>query len=319
MKHLFLFLAMAFQLSSCATLTNSHFYDAHISSNNPSAKVQIYDSIYNLPAVVTLERSKDDLKIKLITDSTTQDYDVLSSFNPKFLYGNLIWTGVSPIAYFIDSYSSKKYYYGKFIHLDESDTIAISPSCFRDYYAVTCPVEKGQINFVFGLPWVNSFFLKPQYESPKSNTGFVGASVGLEKYYQNNKYIAISASAVTDFFAPIGAVDIEGEWESMNSIYLSLTDNFKFRRFSIGYGANCSMNIWQLRNDNGPNPDIPYREPVTRTGYSLGGSINAYHQVSERLFIGVIYRPTFLNIYPKLHLKYEHLISLDFAFKRRIN
>lgn len=61
-------------------------------------------------------------------------------------------------------------------------------------------------------------------------------------------------------------------------------------------------------------PAPPTREPATKSSFTVDG----YYQVGKRFYIGLIYRPFFLNIYLDVDFKYEHLISLDFKWKIRL-
>lgn len=71
-------------LSSCATIFHDSSHDVVFSSDAPGAKVQVNDSIYQLPATISLKRSRDDLSVKLISDSLTRDFIVYSSLNNTF-------------------------------------------------------------------------------------------------------------------------------------------------------------------------------------------------------------------------------------------
>lgn len=318
-----LLILLIFTLSSCATLLTRRNYRVHIFSNASNAKVQILDSNYNLPASIKIKRSKENLAILLSTDTSHTNFIVKSSPNLAFLYGNLLWIEFSPLAYGIDFTNQKRFYYGKTIFLDVDDTARVLrppvSEFYHNYYTKTYPTEKGQINLMLSFPWINNFYLKPQFESTKSNSGFWGISTGIEYYYTHNKYLSLSAHAATDFFVPVpAAVDISGEYEMMSTIYLNLTDNFKLRRFTLGYGINFSENIWDFRYYDRFGPPPPSRDPVKRRSLSTGITLNAYHQFGEHFFMGMIYRPTFFTIKPEVDAKYEHLISLDFMWKVKL-
>jgi hypothetical protein len=112
------------------------------------------------------------------------------------------------------------------------------------------------------MPYVNSFYLKPEGEGDKINTGFWGLSAGLEYFHKDNRYLSLSASAVTDFFMGIPAsVDVEGEYESMHSTYISLTNNHVINRFHFGYGMNYSRNTWDLDNYDESNAILRQTTP----------------------------------------------------------
>lgn len=315
-----LYLMLIFLFSSCATLITRKDYSIKVSTDLQNARAEILDSIYSLPANFKIKRSKEDLKIKLIGDSLKKNYVVKASPNSAFLYGNLIAYPIFPAMYGVDFTNQKRFYYGKSIFLNSSATTeTIRPKIskgYYDYWSRNYPTNKGQINFTYSFPWVNSFYLHPSQETPKINTGFWGISAGFEYFYRGDKYISLTGSAVMDFFIPFpAAVDFSGEVETMYSVYTSLTDNYKFRRFTIGYGANFSKNTWRIVYHDRFEPLPPTREPATKTSNSVGFTLDGYHQVGKRFYIGLIYRPTILNVYPDIDFKYEHLISLDFKWK----
>lgn len=322
MRNLIFLIPIIF-LSSCATLMLRKDYDIRVSSNVPNAKAEIQDSVYSLPAEFRIRRSKEDLNIKLLSDSLERNYIVKASPNATFLYANLICYPILPIMYGIDFTNQKRFYYGKTITLNSYDTTSIiRPKIsekYYDYWTKSFPTNKGQINLIYSLPWANSFYLKPNQETSKANTGFWGISAGLEYYYKEKKYLSLTGSAVMDFFIPFpAAVDFSGEVENMYSVYTSLTDNYKFRRFTVGYGLNYSRNTWQLVYHDRFDPPPPTREPATKSSNTIGFTFDGYHQIGKRFYIGLIYRPTLLNIYPDVDFKYEHLISLDFKWKIRL-
>lgn len=312
-----------FFFSSCATLILRKDYNIHVSTDLPKAKAEILDSVYSLPTNFKIRRSKDDLRIKLLTDSLKKDYIVKASPNATFLYWNLICYPILPVMYGVDFTNQKRFYYGKSIFLNSYDTTGIiRPKIskgYYDYWTKSFPTRKGRLNLTYSLPWVNSFYLQPNQETSKVNTGFWGISAGLEYFYKENKYVALTGNAVMDFFIPFpAAVDFSGEMENMYSIYTSLTDNYKFRRFTVGYGVNFSRNTWKLVYHDRFDPPPPSREPSTKSSNSFGFTLDGYHQIGKRFYIGLIYRPTFLNVYPDVDFKYEHLISMDFRWKIRI-
>ena len=312
-----------FFISSCATLITRREYTVNVSSDLANAKAEILDSTYCLPANVEIKRSREDLQIKLIGDKIEKAYVVKASPNAAFLYGNLICYPIFPVVYGIDLTNQKRFCYGKSIFLNSADTNGVIrpkiSKSYYDYWSKTYETKEGQVNLVYSLPWVNSFYLHPKQEGPKINTGFWGISAGLEYFYKKDKYVSLTGSAVMDFFIPFpAAVDFSGEVESMNSVYVSLTDNFKFRRFSLGYGANFSRNTWQLVYHDRFDPPPPTREPAKKSDHSIGLTFDGYHQIGKRFYIGLIYRPTLVNLCPDFEFKYGHLISLDFKWKIRI-
>jgi len=312
-------------ITSCATITSRKKQDLTIFSDIPNAKIRLNDSLYTLPAKIEVKRSKKNLNVQLISDtSIVRNYTIKSSATRAFLYGNLIWMQAAPIAYLVDITNPKKFHYTKTAYLKKDDTIGLirTPlaSSYRDYVAKSFSDHRGQTNLSIALPHINSFYLQPQNIGSKRNTGFLGFALGLEHFYAHNKFLCLRADAVTDFIAPFPAVvDFRGEHESMASLYLSLTDNKKHHRFTFGYGLNYSRNVWQLsyyRQIDSVSSEA--KHPISKVSHAAGTTVNTYHQFGKHFFAGIIYRPTFLRVNPSLNFKYEHLISVDFMLKLRL-
>ncbi len=309
--------------NSCATVLNKTKYNIRINSTELPAKVNLNDTILDLPASLKILRSKNDLPIELITDSSNREFVLKSSPSPTFVFGNLLWTYLCPAAYLIDLTNQKRFYYGKSILLDINDSITLLQpvylkkfhSCFEKRY----PTAKNQFYLSISLPWINNFYLRPNQESIKSNTGFWGFSVGLDYYYSEKKYFNLSVAAVSDFFIPVpAAVDILGEYELMDSFYGTFTHNHRIGRFRVGYGLDYAINSWNYKYI--PDSQLPPapRENTTKTSLSFGTVATGNYQVGKNFFIGLIYRPSILRLDPNFELKYEHLISFEFGWKIKI-
>lgn len=317
MQKIILIFGLLIFLTSCATILNEKSYDLLVTTNAPhEAKLSYHDSLYKLPTMLNVERSRNDLLVTLIRDTLKKDYIIESKLSKEFYYDNLIFLGFAPFGYLMDLTNKKRFTYGNSIFLDiNQEGELIEPKFIKSY-----PSKKGQINFTTSLPWINTFYLQPQNETPKSNTGFLGGSTGFEYFYSDNKFVALTASGVMDFFLPVpAAVDLYGEYETMFSLYASLTNNYKVNRFSWGYGLNYSINTWNLSYEAGYDSlPPPSRDPVMKTSRSIGFTFNGYYQFGRFFYMGLIYRPTFLNIQPEVKLKYEHLISVDFMWKIKL-
>lgn len=321
-----LFVVIIVFLPSCATLALKSNYNIHFQSSAENAKLQVSNKIYHLPADVNVIRSKEDLKVTLLTDTLQKDFVLKSGKSLSFMYGNLFLLFYAPVGYGVDMFSEKRFDYGYDIFLDplSNDSIirkATGPESFRSYFSKEYQTNKGQVNLLFSLPWVNSFYMQPKFEKPRFNTGFWGISLGTEYFYKENKFIALTSGAVMDFFLSFpAAVDLSGEHELMSSVYVNLTNNHKTRRFTYGYGINYSKNRWMYSYTDWGDPPPPTRDPETviRTNHSVGLTLTGYHQFGKRFFMGLIYRPTFFQIHPDVKFHYEHLISLDFVWKFKV-
>ena len=291
-------------------------YDFHISSNENNAKVKVYDSVYKLPHKVEVIRSKKDLDVTLITQDSVVDYTIKSSPNPTFLYLNLVTFYLSPINYAVDFTNEKRFYYGRRAYLNTADSTRIIVPRIRkswtNYFAQKYPRKKNDVLVSVSIPYVNGFNFRPKGFGTKVNTGFWGISAGLEYFYKPNRYVGLKFATATDFFVPIpAAVSVDDVRENLSTTYLELTDNFKFGRLHLGYGLNYSINNWRFIDETDINNTINFRQK----NYSVGLTANVYFQFIKWCYVGVVYRPTFYNLRPKGEFDYEHLISLDFAFK----
>jgi hypothetical protein len=186
------------------------------------------------------------------------------------------------------------------------------------YFTKSYDANKGQVDLVFSLPWINNFYMQPINESIKTNSGFVGISAGIDFFYKNNRYVNLSFSAISDFFFPFpAAIDLSGEYELMSSLCYSLTNNHIKNRFSFGYGIVYSSNTWDFRYYDTFNPPPPSREPIKKTNHYMGMVVKGHFQFSKFLYTGLIYRPSILRL-NETTIKYEHSISLEMLFKIRI-
>ena len=179
--------------------------------------------------------------------------------------------------------------------------------------------KKGELHLHISLPYINSFRMLPEKEGTKINTGFNGLAIGFDYYHSNNQFVSFWGAGVQDFFMPpLGAIDMSGEWELMNSLYISLSNNHRVRRFTFGYGLSYGRNTWDFIYTDRFDPPPPTREPVKKSHNAIGLIFPTYFQLREHFFIGAIYRPTFIRPNMQNKFVYEHLISIDFVWKIRI-
>jgi hypothetical protein len=215
------------------------------------------------------------------------------------------------LLFFVKGFSANRVVGGqKFFqrnYLNSADTI-INYINEQDY-------AKGQILLHLSFPYVNSFHITPLNENSKTNSGFMGYSIGLGYCYKKNQYVNITISKIMDSNTPIIFVPIMKEFELLGSDYLiSLSNNHRVNRFSLGYGLSFAQNYWEIVN-NSWKENGTGRKPMRKSHNVLGFNFSSFFRISDVFQMGIIYRPTFfrLNIGPKF--KYEHSISIDFALK----
>lgn len=319
LKRLFL-LAILFCLTSCATIFNKKQYKLKIYSTTANVRAKVYDSVYRLPADVSVKRSKDDLKVTIITDSLSRELIVRPRLSPQFCWGNMGFLSLMPVGYLTDLTNSKRFYYGKELLLNVHDTISTigkKRGGLKAYFKRRYPTAKGQFNLVLSVPYANLFYMQPHNERAKTLGGFLGASLGAEYYYKENKYAKFTAAASINFIAPVPApASYDGPTEFASAYNFTLTDNYKLSRFTVGYGLNYGIYQWRLTNNE--YLLTGEEEPRTRINHDIGIATNAYYQFSRSFFVGVIYNPTFISTYPKTEFNYQHVISLDFLWKIKL-
>lgn len=298
-------------LTSCATIMNQSHESITIYTTEPSKIILNYDTIKTIDnkANLKVERKKEPIKITASTDSITKKIEVKSK-NSFAYWSNIVCN--YGLGMFIDRNNPKRYSYPRKIFINSSDTIS-------RYFRYGQANNKGDLYLHVSFPHINLFRLTPENEGTKINTGFWGLTLGVDYYHSKNQYFNLGISGVLDFFVPVpAAVDISGEYELMSSRYISLSNNHKIKRFTIGYGLSYARNCWDLRYYDTFNPPPPTRDPVKKSNNAFGLIFPTYFQFGDYFNIGVVYRPTFYR--PKLtdKFKYEHLISIDFAWKVRL-
>ena len=145
-------------------------------------------------------------------------------------------------------------------------------------------------------------------------------TVGLDYYHAKNQFVNLGLSGVSDFFVPVpAAVDISGEYEMMSSLYFSLSNNHRLKRFAIGYGLSYGRNTWDFRYYDRFAPPPPTRDPVKKRHNAYGLVFSTYFQLGANSNLGVVYRPTFYRPNTTDEFLYEHLVSIDLAWKIWLN
>ena len=288
----------------------------HVRSDIPNAKVKVYDTVYELPAKVRLQRSREKLQMTLLADTLVRTYTIRPSVSPTFLYLNLVGMQLAPLNYAVDYTNDKRFYYGRKLGLNMRDSV----------FEIDTPIRKrcsgfasrkyernaGDWRINVSVPYINTFLMRPKGIGTVKNTGFWGLSLGADYFYRPHKFLNARVAAATDFFVPFpAAVSQDDISEDMTTMFAEVSDNFKFGRLSLGYGLNYSSNKWSYSDTSDPENSIS----LSRRSNAFGISANAYFQLSKSFYAGCLYRPTLLRISPIAEVRYEHLISVEAMFK----
>ncbi|MCC5918632.1 MAG: hypothetical protein JJU02_15020 [Cryomorphaceae bacterium] len=310
MRQTLYLLSISVLLPSCATMLNSKQTSVKIISNEPISLIINEDTVINnsTEKKISVNRSKEPLIATIYKDNLTKTIKIKPRNSFAYwlnIYPNWhLWTG-----FLFDKNKAKRYTYPKRVYLDMTDTN-------RQYYTYLPWRRKGNIDFHLSIPHINIFLLNPENESSKSSIGFWGLTFGLDYYHSKNQFINASISGVSDFFFPIpAAVTIIGEYELMSSIFTTLSNNHRLGHFTFGYGLSYARNIWDYQYYDNFDPPPATREPIKRSHHSIGLVFPAYYQIGEIFHIGIVYRPSFFRPNLTKYIEYEHVISIDFAWK----
>lgn len=297
---------------SCATIMNEPHTDIRIYTTEPSTIIYRKDTIQTAKnkAKITVERKREPLTLIAQTDSLSKSISI-GSRNSFMYWSNISHTG--GIGMLFDRNSPKRYTYPGRVYLSSSDTI-------NEYFLYSQAKNKGEWHLHASLPHINFFQLTPKNEGTQKNIGFWGLALGVDYHYAHNQFLNISVAELLDYFVPIPAsVYIDGSYEQMRSRYLSLSNHHIIGRFTAGYGLSYARHTWNLRFNGGFEPPPTYaQQPNQRRHNAIGLVFPQYFQLGSSFHLGFVYRPTFFRPNRKVQFKYEHVLSIDFAWKIRV-
>ena len=168
-------------------------------------------------------------------------------------------------------------------------------------------------DLVLSIPYANTFLTVLELEGVKSSFGFLGISLGLNLHHSGNQFVNFGISGVMDFPIPFPAsIHYDGEVEGIGSAHISLSNNHKVNRFTFGYGLSFASyrwtrTLWAIGHE--------VISSISEQHFALGFIFPVYFQIRNRFNIGIIYRPTLLRLNTINKFAYEHIISLDFAWR----
>ena len=309
-------------LSSCATIISRKEYHLKVISKKPeNISVKINDSVYKTPVVIKVLRSNKDLIIHASYDTINKDYIVKKHLSPTFLYGNLGFMQMCPIAYLVDLTNKKKFTYGKNIRINIYDTVQIinNSSLLKlvKRFSYKKP-EKSQFYIKLSLPESNCLHINKQNRYGNF-FGFLGITCETGYYYSSNKHISIGGGALTCFLLPLPApVDYFGSYEDARGKFINIKNNHDFNRLTIGYGLNVTQyTYYKYYFGRFHDTTGTFDEDTTEYSYTeskLGITISATFKLTNKFQIGVNYFPTFINIESFNKINYTHILYFDLIF-----
>ena len=311
MRQTFYILIVSLFMTSCATILNQPYTNVQVNTTEPSKIIYRNDTIktINNKANLCAERKNETLSIVAITDSTTKTIEIKPR-NSFWWWFNIPYTW--GIGMLVDMNNPKRYSYPNKIYINSADTI-------NKYSRYGQSDNKGALRLHLSLPHFNFFNLVPEGEKNRTGANFWGLTIGLDFYHSKNQFINLGATYAFGLVFPIpAAIDLSGEHELMSSWYIGLSNNHKLGRFTLGYGLSFGRNYWDFRFYDWGDPLPPTREPASKSHYVFGLVFPTYFQLGECFNVGIVYRPTFYRPTLTDRVAYEHLISIDFAWKIRL-
>lgn len=178
--------------------------------------------------------------------------------------------------------------------------------------------EKYDFKIDLKLPHINHLSLNPDKEFRDDKFGFNGYGIGFEYNYSEKRFVEANISFVLTFELPFPAPFDTEYNRALYSFHLSVTDNFIKNRFSFGYGINYAVNHRnEIYRDLGLN-DEPLPENTYYNNRDLGLTLNTYYRIGKTLNVGIIYRPSLINLDNGFESIYEHLISLELNWRIKL-
>ncbi len=298
--------------SSCATVFNKNTSDSYIYVTSPAKLVINRDTLTtrNNGTKITALRKNRPISITIVNDGSKQIFEI-APINSLAYYANIMYTfGVGML---VDRNKDRRYGYPKYIYIDPSDSLG------RYYKYPKFGKSKNDVFLHLGIPYVNSLTLHPDGGKRKSMTGFLGLSLGLDYYHQKDQFLNFTAAILTTFQAPVPApIKRDGESETLSSIFVSFSNNIHINVFYLGYGLSYSRNIWNFLDSGNDNSPLPINSSIRKSSDAIGLLFSSHYKLTESFNVGLIYRPSLFRPTLSPTLKYEHLISLDFAWKIRL-
>ena len=237
--------------------------------------------------------------------------------NEEFLFRTGLFLYPIPVGHLIDLTNSNRFTYGRFMHVDAQGNVQrsnrFSERHFRQYH-------QGSTHFLIALPYINFFHLNHPHQMPRNFGGLIGGGLGVQHFYADNRSWVLRGDAITSLppliVLPI-VMMVGGDMDSGSALNVSITDNFHINRFQLGYGVNFARNTkrthgyWKGGWGYEESVWIPRRR---NTNNMLGMALSAHYRLTNHFHIGVIYRPSFIEL-SRIRPMYEHSISIDFMWR----
>jgi hypothetical protein len=256
-------------------------------------------------------RSSDSLQLQVISKDTTHLILVAPKNSEKY-YANVLSFG---LGFIIDSRSSKRYEYPGRIYLYNEAQGGISYSDYRRY------AHKGDLDLHFSISLLNMFMFNPRNSNTVYGAGLLGYNYGIEYYYHSERFINLMSGNSLDLLLNNTANEVVVS-QGFQSFYVNLTHNHVYNdKWSWGYGLSYARNMWDRTIvAHGPY-GLFFHNYESFEKDKLGLEFNVHHRFHKRMMVGLVYRPSFVEIDDDndFLLDFESQLSLNFAWKMQLN
>jgi len=330
MKPTLYLITITFLFSSCATILNRKRQRIVFYTQHPAKVVYQHDTVptLNNKASIRIERKNKVANVEIVEENRKEQIVLYPHSSTAFwfnLYPSLgsgmlvdMWTPkmwAYPSKIDVNNYDSVKYRQRYLLSHDQNQ------NSLKSYLAFDPPRKKGELYFHVAIPFVNQYDFLPEGEPRNKQSGIWGVALGLDYYHSKNQFLSLNFVKNDDLISESDiAMDHFSSYtvEKERSQYVSVSNNHQINRLSIGYGLSVARNNWNLKYRQWDSIPPPSRTYANKTHYAFGFVVPVYFQLSKTFYTGLVYRPTIYRPNLPDKFKYEHTMSLDFAWKFRI-
>jgi len=309
-----LVVCLLFFLNSCATIVNNNSIAVNIYSDTDSVKIYLNNDTsiyYNLPAIIGVNRSKDDLIITAQKDTIQKTIEVKSYNTAAFWWGNL-FNGTGVIGYAIDLTNHRRFKYPETILIIFNDDNNFDS---KTNYNTWLPPEKNLFNLKYSIPEGNHLYLNKGYDYG-TTFGFLGISAGFEYYFSDKYCLNVDFGGLTDFMLPFPApVDYMGDYDRSFAVYSDIQLGSDYKNLHYDVGIQFTRTSYYERETVDLFPVYIDTLKHKKIQNNLGFAFSSYYRISKYFNIGINYYPSFLVLErnPKFH--YSHLLFFELMFR----
>ncbi|MEN8251023.1 MAG: hypothetical protein ABFS32_18970 [Bacteroidota bacterium] len=281
-----------------------------------SAKVIVEgdDRTYYTPAIIGVERSKQDVSIVLKKDSLITQFNLDSRLSAAFWIGNM-YSWFIP-GYIIDLHSPKRFTYPNRNHIPLSGSRNFITRPINKYWSSWQKPKKGQFSIKLSIPESNHFYMF-RVEDYGTSFGFLGLTGGLEYYISDKLSISSNYGFITDVEIPIPApYDPYGKYDRNFAQLINFQMGTDIHAWHFDIGLQSNKIVYTLNEVSSFYPvyiDTTYYRIDQR---NLGLSFSTYYKLTDGFNVGLNYNPSFFSWRDGYYKnEYSHILFLELIFR----